>query len=173
MGTAGRELKHKLYLMPLLAALAVDTPGAQHTVLVNAPEPAAPVSRCAEPADSVAIQPDSAGLEGRPAATLSAGDWSSIGVAATFRVLDYTTTEKAMAHPQEFHEVLLPSGLVRNRAGFAAFQASTVAVDYYAYRICIRHGLRTFAVRTQWIYNLSLLYPVIENYRVLAKHNLQ
>lgn len=166
-------MKRTRALIPLLAALSAHCLWGQQAVLPDSPRPGAPAQRCAQPQAPAAIQPNAVDREVRPGGRLFPSDWASIGVAATLRVLDYTTTEKAMAYPQDFHEVLLPNGLVQNKAGFAAFEAGSVAANYYAYRWMARHGMHAFAVRAQWIYNLSLVYPVMENYRVLSERNLQ
>ena len=157
------------YLIVLVAALLANGLGAQQTALVDAPAPSA--SLLAEPRGGLAVLP--APVAEPRAGRLSLRDWSSIGVAATLRVLDYTTTEKAMAHPQEIHEAMLPAALVRNQPGFAAFEAGTVAANYFGYRFLVRHGRRRLAFRTQCVYDASLLYPVIDNSVVLKEHNLE
>lgn len=78
-------------------------------------------------------------------------DWSLLGAAATFRYLDYQTTVKALSDPANFREVELPNALVDNHPGFASFEASTVAVNYWAYRLLVRHGHRRLARAGQFI----------------------
>lgn len=87
----------------------------------------------------------------------------------SLRVLDYTTTEKAMEYPQYFHEDILPGSLVHNKAGFAAFQASTVVANYYAYRFLVHHHLRSIAIIGQYAYDSAIGFQVLENYQTLGK----
>jgi hypothetical protein len=99
-------------------------------------------------------------------------DWSLLGAAGVFRYLDYQTTVKALSQPTIFHEVELPKALVDNHPGFAAFEVSTVAANYWVYRLLVRHGHRRLARAGQAInlgaiggtvasneYNLAKYYP--------------
>jgi hypothetical protein len=97
-------------------------------------------------------------------------DWSLLGAAAALRALDYTSTEAAMARPQYFHEDILPSALVHNKAGFAAFQAGTVAVNYEAYRFLVRHNRRSLARLSQYMYVSVMTFQVAHNYQTLSDY---
>lgn len=96
-------------------------------------------------------------------------DWSGIGAAAALRVLDYTSTEKALAYPQYFHESILPTALVKNKPGFAAFQAGTVAVNFEASRVLVRHHRRQLALMSQSLYVGAMAYQVGSNYQLLGR----
>jgi hypothetical protein len=95
-------------------------------------------------------------------------DWSGIGAAAALRVLDYTSTEKALAYPQYFHEDILPTALVKNKPGFAAFQAGTVALNFEAYRVLVKHHRRPLALMSQSLYVGAMSYQVGSNYQLLG-----
>lgn len=91
-------------------------------------------------------------------------DWGLVGGAAALRLLDYKSTVKCMSDPANFKEEELPNALVHNDAGFAAFEASTVVVNYYAYRLFIRHNHRTMARLGQSINLGAMAFTVGRNY---------
>lgn len=95
-------------------------------------------------------------------------DWSLLGAAAATRVLDFTSTEKALTEPQYFHEAILPNALVKNKPAFAAFQAGTVAVNYEAYRFLVHHNMRSIARVSQYMYVGVMTFQVAHNYQLLA-----
>ncbi|HEX4036935.1 MAG TPA: hypothetical protein VHX37_02670 [Acidobacteriaceae bacterium] len=97
-------------------------------------------------------------------------DWSLIGAAAALRGLDWASTESALARPQYFHEAVLPNALVRNKAGFAAFQAGTVAVNYEAYKFLVRHNRRSLARLSQYMYVGIMTLQVAHNYQTLGDY---
>ena len=47
-------------------------------------------------------------------------DWSMLGAAATLRVLDYTSTEKALTEPQYYHEADAAERAGEEQAGFCS-----------------------------------------------------
>jgi hypothetical protein len=166
-------MKRSVLGLLLIAGFVAALPAAQGQAALLKESAAAP-----SPSNSSAAPDPFAVLPGPPVAAdkparLNAGDWSMIGSAAALRILDYTTTEKAMAYPQYFHESVLPSALVHNKAGFAAFQGSTVVADYAAYRFLVRHHLRSIAMTGQFIYDSAMLFQVIDNYRTLGKVGLR
>jgi hypothetical protein len=99
---------------------------------------------------------------------LNALDWSMLGAAASLRVLDFTSTEKALSEPQYFHEAILPQALVKNKPAFAAFQAGTVALNYEAYRLLVRHHMRSLAQVSQYVYVGAMTFQVAHNYQLLG-----
>ena len=96
-------------------------------------------------------------------------DWGLLGAAATLRVLDYTSTEKALTEPQYYHEAMLPQSLVKNKPAFAAFQAGTVAANFMAYRFLVRHNRRPLARVAQFAYVGAMTFQVTHNYQVLGQ----
>lgn len=165
-------------LPPLvLACTAVLNCSAQQVALVNSPAPAV-YSESAAPDPSASGSPyaDPFAVIRAPQPAVPAKpphlnllDWSGIAAGATLRVLDYTTTEKALAHPQYFHEDILPTALVKNKPAFAAFQAGTVALNYEAYRLLVRHNMRPLAQVSQYLYLGIMTAQVSTNYQTLGK----
>lgn len=164
-------------LLPVFALSLAAAASAQTTIaLADAPEPLAVSSSSsllAEPAGGSAAaafapveripQPT---IEQKP--SLHLYDWSMIGAAATLRGLDWATTESAMARPQYFHEDILPTALVKNKAAFAGFQAGTVALNYGAYKLLLRHNMRSLARVSQYMYVGVMGFQVAHNYQTLA-----
>lgn len=164
------------FLLPsFLLGLAV-TCSAQTTIaLVDAPSPME---------SSSSLLPEPAG--GTPAAYMAVervplpsaeqkprlhfADWSLLGAATVLRGLDWTSTESALARPQYFHEAMLPSALVENEAGFAAFQAGTVALNYEAYKYLVRHKRRSLARVSQLMYIGVMSFQVASNYQTLSNY---
>jgi hypothetical protein len=147
--------------------LAADV-HAQYLLLSNAPEPSV---TSMVPA-SAAIVPVLPRATRRTIPGMAVTDWALLGAAAGLRYLDYQTTVKALSDPADFHEVELPKALVDNHAAFAAFEVSTVVVNYWVYRALVRHGHRRLARAGQAInlgaiggtvafneYNLAEYYP--------------
>lgn len=161
-------------LLPVVAFSLAAPSFAQTTVaLVDAPSPVVESSSSllAEPAGGSAgympvQQVPLPGAEQKP--RLHLYDWSMIGAAAILRGLDYTSTESAMARPQYFHEDILPTALVKSKPGFAAFQAGTVALNYGAYRLLVRHNLRSLARASQYMYVGVMTFQVAHNYQTLS-----
>lgn len=157
------------FVVFVFAGLA--TCSAQTVALLDAPlpvsssvvEPGAPVSA---PMGAFAL---SAPEPVQKPPRLHVLDWSMIGAASTLRILDFTSTEKAMDYPQYLHESILPNGLVHNKAAFAAFQASTVGVDVSAYKLLVRHNLRPLAQLSQYMYVGVMTFQVARNYQLLGK----
>jgi hypothetical protein len=96
-------------------------------------------------------------------------DWSMIGAASTLRALDYVTTEKGLEHPQSAHEAILPAALVKNKPAFAGFEAGSVVLNYGAYRLLVRHNLRSIARVSQYMYVAVMTGQIAKNYQVLGK----
>jgi hypothetical protein len=67
------------------------------------------------------------------------------------------------------HEAILPTALVKNKAAFASFEAGTVALNYGAYRLLVRHNLRSLALVSQYMYLSIMTGQVAKNYQVLGK----
>lgn len=153
-----------------LALLSAARGAAQSLLLVDAPLPE--TANATQPMDasgSLAVYPVAAPQPTEKPSRLNVLDWSMIGAATALRVLDYTSTEKAMEYPQYFHEDILPKALVKNKPGFAAFQAGTVVVDYGAYRFLVRHHLRSLAQISQYLYVGAMTFQVAHNYQTLGR----
>jgi len=114
----------------------------------------------------------------------ASADWTLLGAVATVRLLDYKSTVKAMSDPANFREDELPNALVHNRPALGAFEASTVVVNYYAYRVLISHRHGKLARVGQTInlaalgwavgrnyYELNAFWPREETLRVQASAN--
>jgi len=171
-------MKFSFYLAALLAALMASSCQAQETALVSAPElPVADLHAAA----STLSGPGSGSMAAAPfvvsslpvprarAAGLTWPDWGLLSVASTLRVLDYTSTETCLSHPQIFQEELLPNALVHNKPGFAAYEGSTVVANYFAYRALARH--HRAAVRAgQAIYDGLMGTAVSVNYYGIEKY---
>jgi hypothetical protein len=171
-------------LLPTLAFTLVQPCFGQTEALLKAPLPSANVSSSALPNDpafsSSSTLPGNAAfasgyypVERAPQAVkiepkLKVLDWSLLGAASMLRVLDYTSTETALADPTHFHEAMLPTKLVENKAAFAAFQAATVGVDYTAYRLLVRHHMRSLARVAQCAYVGGMAFQVTRNYQALG-----
>lgn len=155
--------------LPALALSFVATCSGQSSSLVDAPLPVE-AGAAAQPGDpsgaSYAIARTPEVRETRPG--LRPFDWSMIGAAATLRVLDFTSTEKALTEPQTFHEAMLPNALVKNKPAFAAFQAGTVGLNYVAYRFLVRHDKRSLARASQYLYVGIMTFQVSHNYQLLG-----
>lgn len=161
--------------LPLFLLGLTATGYAQTTVaLVDAPSPME---------SSSSFMPDPAGgtpaympVERMPLPTaeqkprLHFTDWSLLGAAAVLRGLDWASTESALARPQYFHEDILPSALVENKAGFAAFQAGTVALNYEAYKYLVRHNRRSLARVSQYMYVGVMSFQVAHNYQTIGNY---
>jgi hypothetical protein len=139
---------------------------AQRTELADAPMPAAdlaPSSTASGPAAAItevppAVQPSRMHLM----------DWTLLGMGATLRMLDYTSTEKGLQRPQYLHEGMLPSALVHNQPAFAAFEAGTVALNVGAYRLLVRHNMRSLARISQYMYVGVMTGQVARNYQLIG-----
>lgn len=172
-------------LLPTLAFTLVQPGFGQTEALLKVPIPSAPVSSSALPNDPAFVS--SSALPGN--AAFAAGyypvervpqppvrieprlktlDWSLLGAASVLRILDYTSTEQAMADPSHFREAMLPTKLVENKAAFAAFQAATVGVNYTAYRLMVRHHMRSLARVAQYVYVSGMAFQVARNYQTLG-----
>jgi hypothetical protein len=94
-------------------------------------------------------------------------DWSLAGSVVAARALDWTSTERCLHRPwQPCHEGELPTALVKNEAGFAAYEAGVSALSILAQYEMTRHGHRRLARLGQGIDVASIGYTVVHNYRV-------
>lgn len=164
-------------LLPVLSLLSVSTCSAQQTaMLVNAPVPNAVVGDGSPEgfsSSAMGVYPVRAPQVREKAPGLKLLDWSMLGAAATLRVLDYTSTEKALTEPQYYHEAMLPTALVKDKPAFAAFEAGTVAVNYGAYRFLVRHNKRSLARAAQYVYVGAMSFQIAHNYQTLGQKPLQ
>lgn len=164
-------------VLPVLSLTFAAACWAQNAMLVNAPVPsttiaiAQPGSQPGEAFSSSAmgVYPVRAPQAQEKAPRMGFLDWSMLGAAATLRVLDYTSTEKALTEPQYYHEAQLPEALVKNKPAFAAFEAGTVAVNYEAYRFLVRHNRRSLARASQYLYVGVMTFQVAHNYQTLGQ----
>ncbi|HEX3662007.1 MAG TPA: hypothetical protein VHU89_11280 [Acidobacteriaceae bacterium] len=175
-------------LLPTLAFTLLQPCFGQTEALLRAPLPAASVSS----SDSSSALPNdpafvsSSALPGNPAfmpgyypverapqpvevkPKLKMLDWSLIGAASMLRVLDYTSTEQALANPAHLREAMLPTALVENKPAFAAFEAATVGVNYEAYRLMVHHHMRSLARVGQYVYVSAMAFTVTRNYQAIG-----
>lgn len=143
---------------------------AQEVALLNAPEPVPVVSSSSLPAvwsslsgsASAAIMPVPVPREVKPGLTRQ--DWGLLAAAAALRFGDYKSTVKCMSDPANFRETELPNALVHNRPAFGAFEASTVAANYYAYRFFVRRDHRSLARVGQYVNIGAMAWTVGRNY---------
>jgi hypothetical protein len=160
-----------LFTLPLLLGLSIAQCFAQQMALVDAPAAASTASlpdsgeSAAPLAAIVAVAPQRLG--GQRSSALGVDDWILLGAVAPLRYFDYRSTVEALSKPQ-FHEAMLPTALVDNHAGFAAFEASTVVANYCVYRILVRHHHRTLARWGQSINVGALAWTVGHNYQLLG-----
>lgn len=157
-------MKNLCVFLLLLSALPSVRCIAQQIALLDAPEAASgPSLSSSSSAGGSGILP----VRG-PAADAREGfartDWALLGAGAALRFLDYKSTVKSMTDPVNFREVELPQALVHNRPAFGAFEASTVVVNYYAYRLFIEHRHRKLARLGQAINLAAMGWTVGRNY---------
>jgi hypothetical protein len=136
--------------------------------LIDAPEPVLTGFAAASADPAMGVYPVQSSEAMRKDRGFHMLDWSLLGAATATRVLDFTSTEKALTEPQYFHESVLPSALVKNKPAFAAFQAGTVAVNYEAYRFLVHHNLRSIARVSQYMYVGVMTFQVAHNYQLLG-----
>jgi len=161
----------RFFLTPsllLLATLPATTCRSQQTALVNAPDPTPPPTRetfssSSVPAASSAITPvPILRTETKPG--LAFQDWTLLGAAATLRFFDYKSTVQCVSDPIHCKEIQLPRALAHNKPALGAFEAGTVAANYYACRLLIRHDHRTMARVGQSIYTGAMAFTIGHNY---------
>lgn len=157
-------------LLPALVFTLVQPSRAQETALLEAPTAASSSSALpSAPGFAPGVFP----VERAPQTVeikpkLNVLDWGLLGAASTLRVLDFTSTEQALADPTHFHEAMLPTKLVENKAAFAGFEAATVGANYVAYKILVRHHMRSLAQVAQYVYVGGMTFQVAHNYQALA-----
>lgn len=160
--------------LPVLSFVWIASCSAQQqtAMLVDAPAPAVAMNTTPPgetfSSSAMGVYPVRAPQTAEKAPGLRFLDWSMLGASAALRVLDYTSTEKALSEPQYYHEAMLPSALVKNKPAFAAFQAGTVAVNYEAYRFLVRHNKRSLARAAQYVYVGAMTFQVAHNYQTLG-----
>jgi hypothetical protein len=94
-------------------------------------------------------------------------DWSLAGSVVVARALDWASTEECLRRPwQECNEGELPAALVKNKPGFAAYEAGVSALSILAQYEMTRHGHRRLARLGQGIDVGSIGYTVVHNYRM-------
>jgi hypothetical protein len=94
-------------------------------------------------------------------------DWSLAGSVVAMRALDWTSTEECLRRPWQLcHEGELPTTLVKNKAGFAAYEAGLSAFSILAQYEMTRHGHRRLARLGQGIDVGLIGYTVMHNYRM-------
>jgi len=94
-------------------------------------------------------------------------DWSLAGSVVATRALDWTSTEECLRRPwKQCHEGELPSTLVKNKAGFAAYEAAVSAFSILAQYEMTRHGHRRVARLGQGVDVGFIGYTVMHNYRM-------
>jgi hypothetical protein len=166
----------RLFLTPsllLVASLCTTACRAQQTALIIAPGPTLAntpetFSTTSVPAATFAITPAPIPRTGtKPGFALQ--DWTLLGAAATFRLLDYKSTVQCVSDPTGCKEIQLPQALVHNKPALGAFEAGTVVVDYYVYRLFVRHNHRTVARVGQSIYSGAMAFTVAHNYYEIDK----
>jgi hypothetical protein len=118
---------------------------AQQLALMEAPDAVARKSNNSREGNAVAIAPVATHASAVRHEELGAYDWSLLGAAAALRFLDYRSTVQCVSEPPNCREVELPQALVHNKAGLGAFEASTVAADYFVYRAFVTHHHRKIA----------------------------
>lgn len=157
--------------LPVLLGLSLTHCFAQRSLLVEAPLAADPVAAFAGTPrfDGGVGRIPQLRQESQARPGLRLDDWILIGAAAPLRFFDYKSTERALSEPSRFHEAELPAALVRNQAGFAAFEAGTVVANYYVYRLLVRHRHRTLARWGQVINLGALSWSVEHNYQLLGE----
>jgi len=159
-------------LLPVLSLVSAAACSAQATaMLVDAPLPPT-VTVASQPGEAFSSSAMGVYAVRAPQAEKKPGfrvlDWSMLGAASALRVLDYTSTEKALSEPQYYHEAMLPQGLVKNKPAFAAFEAGTVGVNYMAYRLLVRHNMRSLARASQYVYVGAMTFQIAHNYQTLG-----
>jgi hypothetical protein len=160
-------------LLPVLSLSTTARCSAQSAMLVDAPVPseATATTQPGDPYSSSAmgVYPVQQPQVKEKGPGLHWLDWSMLGASAALRALDYTSTEKALSEPQYYHEAVLPKALVENKPAFAAFQAGTVVVNYEAYRLLVRHNMRSLARVSQYVYVGAMTFQVAHNYQTLGQ----
>jgi hypothetical protein len=98
------------------------------------------------------------------APVFGAVDWSLAGAVVIARTLDWTSTEECLRRPW-CREAELPTVLVKNKVGFAAFEAVASGLSILAQYEMTRHGHKRLARLGQSIDLGALGYSVLHNYR--------
>jgi hypothetical protein len=100
----------------------------------------------------------------------SAVDWSLTAGIAVDRALDWASTEECIRRPyQQCHEAELPSALVHNRAGFAAFEIGAASLSAFSEYEGVRHGhpkVARLIALTVWS---GMDVVVVHNFKLASK----
>jgi hypothetical protein len=92
-------------------------------------------------------------------------DWTLAGSVVVARTLDWTSTEECLRRPwQQCHEAELPTGLVKNKVGFAAVEAGVSGLSILAESEMTRHGHRRLARLGQGVDVGLVGHTVVNNY---------
>jgi hypothetical protein len=91
-------------------------------------------------------------------------DWSLAGSVVIARALDWTSTEECLRRPW-CREAQLPTVLVKNKVGFAAFETVASGFSILAQYEMTRHGHKRLARLGQSINLGAIGYSVLHNYR--------
>ena len=167
------KLPFAVLFLPVLSLACIATCSAQQTaMLANAPLPN--VASDAQPGEAfsssaMGVYPVRQPQVREKPPGMNLLDWSMIGAASALRVLDFTSTEKALTEPQYYHETVLPQALVKNKPAFAAFEGGTVALNYEAYRFLIHHNKRSLARVSQYMYVGVMTFQIAHNYQTLGQ----
>jgi hypothetical protein len=94
-------------------------------------------------------------------------DWSLAGSLVAVRGLDWASTEECLRRPwEQCHEGELPTALVKNKVGFAGYEAGISALSILAQYELTRHGHRKVAWLGQGIDVGFVAHTVTDNYRI-------
>jgi hypothetical protein len=91
-------------------------------------------------------------------------DWSLAGSVVVARALDWTSTEECLRRPW-CREAELPTALVKNKFGFAAFEGAVSGFSILAQYEVSRKGHKRLARWGQGVDLGALAYSVVHNYR--------
>jgi hypothetical protein len=168
------KFRSVVLLLPVLALTPLAKSSAQTTMLVDAPVPTVAMANSQPPGDpfsssAMGVYPVWQPQVREKPPGMNLLDWSMIGAASALRVLDFTSTEKALTEPQYFHEAILPNALVKNKPAFAAFEGGTVALNYEAYRFLVHHNKRSLARVSQYMYVGVMTFQIAHNYQTLGQ----
>jgi hypothetical protein len=93
-------------------------------------------------------------------------DWTVAADVVAVNVLDFTSTERGLAHPDRFRETVLPQSLVHNEAAFIAYKAGITSLEILGQWELSRHGHRKLARIAQAAVIGFTLRTDISNYQL-------
>jgi hypothetical protein len=103
-------------------------------------------------------------------------DYSLVTSLVAAHAADWITTEKCLrtseaqvraGHSGICHEALLPNALVENKAGFAAYEATTAGAEIYTQYLLEKHHHRRIARLAQVANIAGTAYVVAHNYHTV------